>query len=142
MARGSKHAPILITCIALSINIVIVGFFVPTGGCGLAPLAPFYAAVVVGLGLTVAFVILRDHDIGATKNSRASEMSRIFLPGRVPQRLFRVSGRELLHPRYPLPSSVFPQADAAAGLVQSSFLVIRLLSIVFECSGVTGEFGM
>src|SRR5579864_5756288 len=64
IARRSRYAPILITSIALTIN--IVGFFVPTGGYALAP---FYASVVIGLGLTGAVLIHRRSELGATKTA-------------------------------------------------------------------------
>lgn len=54
IARRSGYAPLVITSIVLSIN--IVRFFVPTGGYAMLP---FYVSVAVGLGLTVVFLILR-----------------------------------------------------------------------------------
>ena len=49
---GTPHS--VITGIVLSVN--ILGFFVPTGGYALLP---FYSSIVLGVSLTVAFLILR-----------------------------------------------------------------------------------
>jgi hypothetical protein len=54
IARRSGYAPLVITCIAGGIN--VLGFFVPTGGYALAP---FCASIVIGLSLTVVWLILR-----------------------------------------------------------------------------------
>ncbi len=54
IARKKGYTPLAITGITMSVN--ILGFFVPTGGHALLP---FYASVVTGLSLTVAFLTLR-----------------------------------------------------------------------------------
>jgi hypothetical protein len=54
IVRRKVYAPLLITCIAMSIN--IVGFLVPTGGYALAP---FYASIAIGFGLTAVFLMPR-----------------------------------------------------------------------------------
>ena len=54
LARRRGYTALVITCIVLGIN--IAGFFVPTGGYALAP---FYASILIGLVLTIVFLILR-----------------------------------------------------------------------------------
>ena len=54
IARRNGYAPLVITCIVLGIN--VLGFILPTGGYALAP---FCASIVIGLGLTVKFLIMR-----------------------------------------------------------------------------------
>jgi len=54
IARQRGYAALAVTCVVFGIN--IVGFFVPTGGYAMLP---FYASIVIGLILTVVFLILR-----------------------------------------------------------------------------------
>ena len=54
VARRRGYAALAITFTVLGIN--VLGFFVPTGGYALLP---FYASIVIGLGLAGVFLILR-----------------------------------------------------------------------------------
>jgi hypothetical protein len=54
IARRRGYAALAITCNALGIN--ILGLYVPTNGHALLP---FYASTVIGLSLTMVFLILR-----------------------------------------------------------------------------------
>jgi hypothetical protein len=54
IVRRRGYAPVAITGITLGIN--ILGFYEPTGGYALLPL---YSSIVIGLGLTVGFLMLR-----------------------------------------------------------------------------------
>lgn len=69
--RRSLYPSVGITCVALTIN--IIGFFVPTGGYAMLP---FYASIVIGVSLTMAFLgrERRDHTAGRTTLSPMSEV--------------------------------------------------------------------
>lgn len=54
IARQRGYIALAVTGIVLAVD--IVGFFVPTRGYAMLP---FYASIVIGLSLTVVFLILR-----------------------------------------------------------------------------------
>jgi hypothetical protein len=70
--RRSLYSSVGITCVTLAIN--IIGFFVPTGGYAMLP---FYASIVIGVSLTMAFLGRERRGQTAVRTALSGPMSGV-----------------------------------------------------------------